>query len=260
ANGGVIAASPPGSTRAAAVLAAEGNRWVVTLIGALGDHPPADEEGWMRFAASLPIPAVHDLAASARPLSEITVYRYPANARRRYERLSRLPERLVVLGDALCSFNPVYGQGMSVAAMEARALGDCLTAGLEGLPRRFYARAAKIVDIPWAIATGEDLRSPAVEGPRPPGFRQLCRYLDRVHAVASVDPVVCERFFRVLSLLAPPSALLSPAVAWRVLTHPMPVEVGSPWPARAEDGPARPRLHAVPAPAVAQPSSGSRLR
>jgi 2-polyprenyl-6-methoxyphenol hydroxylase-like FAD-dependent oxidoreductase len=260
-NGGVIAGAPPGTRRVGAVLAAEGHRWVITLVGILGDHPPSDEDGWLRFAASLPVRAVHDLAASAKPLGDVTTYRYPANERRLYERLRELPEGYLVLGDALCTFNPIYGQGMSVAAMEARALEEDLTRGLEGLPHRFYRRAAKIIDIPWAIATGEDLLSPAVEGPRPPGFRQLSRYLERVHALASLDPLVCTRFFRVLNLLAPPSALLSPGVAWRVLTRSMPAGEGTPLPDRGEDGQAPRRLHAVPAPgAIAQSSSGSRLR
>jgi 2-polyprenyl-6-methoxyphenol hydroxylase-like FAD-dependent oxidoreductase len=227
--GAVVSGRPPDTTRYTAVLAAEGNRWVITLAGAIGDYPPSDERGWMQFAASLPVRDVHDLAASARPLGDITAYRFPANQRRLYERMKRLPERYVVIGDAICSFNPIYGQGMSAAAMEAEALDTTLGEGLDGVPRRFYARTRKIVDIPWAIATGEDLRFPQVEGPRPPGFRQVNRYLERVHAIASVDPVVCRRFFDVLNLLAPPTAVLSPGMAWRVLTRRAPRDQGTPW-------------------------------
>jgi hypothetical protein len=227
--GGVVSGRPPDTTRYTAVLAAEGSRWVITLAGAVGDYPPTDERGWMQFAASLPIPDVHDLAASARPLGDITSYRFSANQRRLYEKMTRMPERYVVIGDAICSFNPIYGQGMSAAAMEAEALDNSLGEGVEGVARRFYARARKIVDIPWAIATGEDLRFPQVDGPRPPGFHQVNRYLERVHAVASVDPVVCARFFDVLNLLAPPTAVLSPKIAWRVLACRAPRDRGTPW-------------------------------
>lgn len=143
--------------------------------------------------------------------------------------MKRFPERYVVVGDAICSFNPIYGQGMSVAAMEADALDATLGEGVDALARRFYARTRKIVDIPWAIATGEDLRFPQVEGTRPPGFHQVNRYLERVHAVASADPVVCRRFFDVLNLLAPPTAVLSPGIAWRVLARRKPRDAGTPW-------------------------------
>lgn len=227
--GAVISGRPPDTSRYTAVLAAEDNRWVITLAGAVGDYPPTDERGWMQFAASLPVRDVHDLAASARPIGDITGYRFPANQRRLYERMKRFPERYVVVGDAICSFNPIYGQGMSVAAMEADALDTTLGEGVDALARRFYARTRKIVDIPWAIATGEDLRFPQVEGTRPPGFHQVNRYLERVHAVASADPVVCRRFFDVLNLLAPPTAVLSPGIAWRVLARRKPCDAGTPW-------------------------------
>ena len=227
--GGVISGTPPVSTRYAAVLAAEGRRWVVTLVGILGDYPSTTEKDWIAFAATLPVPAVHQLVTSAPPLTDIVSYRFPANQRRLYERMKRFPSGYLVVGDAVCSFNPIYGQGMSVAATEAQALGDSLEDGLDGLSQRFYTRARKIVDIPWTIATGEDLRFPQVEGARPPGFRIVNRYLERVHAVASEDEFVCRKFFDVLNLLAPPPSLMSPAVAWRVLARRAPRGESSPW-------------------------------
>ena len=123
----------------------------------------------------------------------------------------------------------LYGQGMSVAATEAKALDDSLAAGLDGLAARFYAKASTIVDIPWLIATGEDLRYPQVEGTRPPGSSLVNRYLERVHAAASDDPVVCRKFFDVLNLLAPPSSLMAPAVMLRVLARRAPQGAGTPW-------------------------------
>ena len=236
-NGGIVAATPP-SARYGAVLAAEGNRWVVTLVGSLGDHPPLDESRWARFAGSLPVPAVLELVTAARPLTPITSYRFPANRRRLYERMRRFPEGYLVTGDAICSFNPVYGQGMSVAALEARALDESVEHDRDHLAVRFFARARRIVDIPWTIATGEDLRLPDVEGRRPPGAGLLNRYFDRVHAAASDDPVVCRKFFDVLNLLAAPPSLLSPSVAWRVLARTKPRGAGSPWGAASGREPA----------------------
>jgi 2-polyprenyl-6-methoxyphenol hydroxylase-like FAD-dependent oxidoreductase len=226
--GGVVAGTAPAETRTGAALAAEGNRWVITLVGSVGDYPPSDQEGWTRFAATLPSPVIHDLVASARPLTGIASYRFPSNQRRLYERMKRFPRGYLVIGDAICSFNPLYGQGMSVAATEARALDESLGAGMDGLAARFYAKASKIIDIPWLIATGEDLRYPQVEGTRPPGSSLVNRYLERVHAVASDDPVVCRKFFDVLNLLAPPASLMAPSVMFRVLARRAPRGAGTP--------------------------------
>jgi 2-polyprenyl-6-methoxyphenol hydroxylase-like FAD-dependent oxidoreductase len=228
-NGAIVAGTPPAETRYAAILAAEGGRWVITLIGMLGDYPPVEEAAWTRFAASLPVPVVHNLVTSARPLTEIVSYRFSANQRRLYERMKQFPEGYLVIGDAVCSFNPIYGQGMSVTATEAKALDQCLAAGTAALAKRFYARARKIIDIPWLIATSEDLRSPQVKGPRPPGSWLVNRYFDRVHAAASVDAAVCRKFFDFLTLLAPPRSLVSPTLVWRVLARRPPHDAGSPW-------------------------------
>jgi len=216
-SNGAIVSGIPNSTRYGAVLAAEGNRWVITLVGTVRDYPPSDETGWLQFAASLPVPVIHELASRARPLSDIIGYRFPANQRRLYEHMRHFPDGYLVLGDALCSFNPVYGQGMSVVALEAEALDEELSAGMHGLSARFYRRARKLIDIAWDIATGEDLRIPQVQGPRPLGFRILGRYLEQVHTVAAYDHLVCRKFMDVLNLLASPTSLMSPRVAWRVL-------------------------------------------
>ena len=230
-SGGVIAATPPQSTRYAAVLAAEDNRWILTLAGMLGDYPPADEAGWMAYARSLPVDAVHDLAATAPAIGGISTYRFSANQRRKYEKMPRFPDGFLAIGDALCSFNPIYGQGMSTAALEAQALEATVAEGLTSLAPRFYARARRIVDNAWAIATGEDLKYPQVQGMRPPGFALVNRYVTRVHAVAAEDCFVSRRFLDVLGLDASPASLLAPAVAWRVLARRVPRTAGSPWPA-----------------------------
>jgi hypothetical protein len=143
--------------------------------------------------------------------------------------LTRFPEGYVVTGDAVCSFNPFYGQGMSTAALEAKALEETAAAGTQDLASRFFVRVSKIVDSPWTIATGEDLRYREVEGKRSPGFTLVNRYLEPVHAIASDDPVVCRHFFDVLNLLAPPPSLMTPKLAWRVLTRRTPAGAGTPW-------------------------------
>jgi 2-polyprenyl-6-methoxyphenol hydroxylase-like FAD-dependent oxidoreductase len=215
--GAIIAGTAPQSTRFAAILGAEGNRWVVTLVGCLRDYPPTEFGAWKEFAKGLPTRDVLELVEGRTPLAPIVSYRFPANRHRHYEKLKDFPAGYLVIGDAVCSFNPIYGQGMSVALTEARALDDCLAVGDERLAARFFARVSKIIASPWAIATGEDFRYPQVEGTRPPGFGLVSRYMERAHRVAQSDPVVLRRFFEVASLLAPPPAMMAPAIAWRVL-------------------------------------------
>jgi len=131
--------------------------------------------------------------------------------------LSRFPGGFVAVGDAVCSFNPVYGQGMSVAAAAAETLAttiDELGGDLGRLPNVFFPRLAKVVDVPWMIAAGADYGWPAVEGVRPTGTSVMNRYLDRIHRAARVDKNVAHAFYRVATLTAPPTTLFAPRVVW----------------------------------------------
>lgn len=212
-----IAQHPP-NRRMGVAMAVEGDRWLVTLASILGEPPPTEIDAFVEWAAGLPSPGVHELIRGLEPVGEAASTGFPAHRRRRYERLRRLPERFVVMGDAVCSFNPVYGQGMSVAAKEAILLRDCLAAGgLEGLPRRFFSRVAKVVDAPWEIAVGGDLRFPEVEAERPLRVRLVNRYVERLLAAAHGDPVVAGAFFDVANLRAAPPSLLRPSIALRVI-------------------------------------------
>src|SRR5213078_3028205 len=104
------------------------------------------------------------------------------------ERLRRMPAGYVVVGDALCAFNPVYGQGMTVAAAEAEVLRDVLRDSHDNVPRRFYTRAARVIDIPWDMAAGGDLAIPSSVGKRTMKIRFLNRYVAKVLRAAEVDP------------------------------------------------------------------------
>ena len=216
---GILIAPAPGSRvkRGAGMLAQEGDRWLVTLAGYFGDHPPADEAGFLAFAKSLATPDVYDVIKDAEPLSEFATYKYAANQRRRYERLTRFPEGLLVFGDAICSFNPIYGQGMTVATLEAVTLRECLAEGGEELGRRFFTRVSKVVDVPWSLAVGADLRIPEVEGPRTPMVRFVNWYLGKLQIAARRDPVTTLALHRVANLVAPPPTILHPRIALRVL-------------------------------------------
>ena len=198
--------------RGGVIQVEEQGRAIVTLFGVLGDHPPLDDVGFEAFAATLPLPYLADAIRGATALDEAVLYRHPGSTRLRYDRLRRFPGGLLVIGDALCSFNPMYGQGMTVAALEAAKARD----GYADAPR-FFRAVRPLVDAPWQVATGGDLMFPAVQGPRPPMVRLVNRYLSRLHAAAAHDAVLSEAFIRVTNLLAPPQSLLRPALAMRVL-------------------------------------------
>ena len=217
ALGMIVPPNAPHETRGAALLAMEGDRWILTLIGMVGDRATADDAGFLAFARSLGAAEIGALAATARPVTDYVTYRFPASVRRRYERLRRFPRGFVVVGDALASFNPIFGQGMTVAAHEALALDAALRAGpLDTVAPRFFPRAARVIDNPWTLAAGEDLRYPQVPGARPLPLRVLHRYIGAVHAASAVDPHVCRAFHRVSNMLDAPPALLRPSVVARV--------------------------------------------
>ncbi|WP_254767423.1 FAD-dependent oxidoreductase [Salinilacihabitans rarus] len=213
----LVTAFPP-HTRGGAALPVEGDRWMVTLFGLHGDHPPRDPAGFREFAAGLPTPELsHLLDEQPRATEEITGYRFPASRRYRYEDLERFPEGLVVVGDAIASFNPIYGQGMSVAAFEALELHHALAAGgRDALARRFFERAAETVDAAWNMAVGGDHRFPRTVGPKPRGTDLANRYFSRLLRTAHADGVLADAFFRVLLMERPASSLLRPRIAWRV--------------------------------------------
>lgn len=195
----------------------EGGRAIVTLGGYGGTRPPLDVEGIRAYARSLLVPDIAEIFESSSLAAEPRPYRHADNYRRAYEALRAFPEGLVVLGDAICSFNPIYAQGMSVAAAEAVELARCLEAGTERIGLRFFRRAAKIVGEVWQMVVGNDLRIPQVEGPRPLPVRLVNAWIDRVQAAAARDDVVAAAFHRVLNLIDPPPALFEPRIVWRVL-------------------------------------------
>ena len=203
--------------RGGALARLEGDTWMLTLFGMLGDHPPRDPTGFDGFARSLRFPDLHDAIRGAEPMDDPVGFRFPANVRRRYERMRRFPDGLLVLGDAICSFNPIYGQGMTVAALQALAMRDHLRPGATLRTRSVLRALAGVTDAPWELAIGADLSVPEVHGPRPPRRRFASGYVRRLQAGAASDPELSRAFVRVTGLIDPPEALLRPAIALRVL-------------------------------------------
>ena len=212
----VIVGAEPGRPTGATFLEQEEDRWLLTLIGYRGHHPPVEPDRFLEFARTILPAHAHAALDGAEPVDDLAVHRYRASVRRRYERLERFPEGLLVFGDAMCSFNPAYGQGMSAAALQATALRDTLAKGGEQLAKRFFRTAARRIEVAWQMAVGADLALPEIDAPRTRSTRLVNAYLGWLLDTAEHDWTVAERFIRVSSLLAPPTTLLGPGTLGRV--------------------------------------------
>jgi hypothetical protein len=193
---------------------------LVSLLGGDGDYPPTDDAGFLEFARSLRSPALYEALVAAEPLTPVVSHRGTENRLRHYDRLAGFPDGVVAVGDAVCAFNPVYGQGMSAAALGAEVLDLWLREEAHRGPgggRVFQRRLARATAPAWQMATGADYRYRAVAGP-PQGWvaRLTGRYFDAVIRTATRRPWVRRRLADVLQLLRPPSALFGPGMLARV--------------------------------------------
>lgn len=220
----LILGKPPDQTRGGVLLPVENDRWHVTLVGVGGDYPPNDEAGFLEFAGTLRSGIIYDLISDARPLSPVTGYRSTKNRRRHYEKLSRWPKGFIVMGDALCAFNPVYAQGMTVAAQQAIVLEQCLDKNPqnsfheENMARNFQREVVQAIETPWMMAVTDDVRWPETEGGNS-GFPEHLKhlYLDAVIALATESPEIDELFAQVAHLVEPVDKLFHPRVALRAV-------------------------------------------
>jgi 2-polyprenyl-6-methoxyphenol hydroxylase-like FAD-dependent oxidoreductase len=214
-----INTTPPAGKRLAAIFPMEGQQWMVTLAGTCGDYPPTDEEGYRAFARTLPAPNASEIIEGETPVGEIVQFRFPSNYRRHYEKLARFPKQLLVLGDTISSFNPIYGQGMTISAIEAETLATVLaepTTTPDTLFPTFLKRILPLINDAWGLATGEDFRHPEVEGKRPPGSAIMHKFMEAVARTGHKDPVVHATFLKIINMQVPPTVLFSPNILWRV--------------------------------------------
>jgi hypothetical protein len=197
-------------------LLPDGETVELSLTGVLGDHAPTDPEGFLAYIKSLPLPDHYEYVHDAEPVDEPVQFKFPASVWRHYEQLTRFPGGLLVMGDAVCSFNPVYAQGMTVAGMEALTLQKHLQnpAGLNAVA--FFGEIAGQIAGPWQFSAIADLGYPGVEGERTNEVRLVNQYIPAVLAAAAHDPVVTNAFLQVAGLVADPMSLMRPDIAVRV--------------------------------------------
>lgn len=223
-----VQSAPPQRKRGAILFRVEDNRWLVTLIGGGRDYPPSDEAGFLEFARGLPVSIIYDAISSAEPLSPIKTHRATENRLRRFERAKQLPDNFLLLGDAVCAFNPVYGQGMTIAALGTLTLQKMLReqqrlhpdGSLRGLARRFQRELAKVNKAPWLMATGEDYRYHETDGAGPGMMTRFMHfYMDEVLRLATQSVAVRKVLLEAFSMLIPPTALFRPRVLFPVLAE-----------------------------------------
>ena len=213
----ILTAGTPANPRAGFLAATEGGRHILTIAGMCGNYPPTDPAGFDAFVAGLPTADIAAAIAGAEPLDDPVPFRFPASVRHRYERLTSFPVGLLVIGDAVCSFNPVYGQGMTVAAAEAVTLRGLLARRAVPDARHYFRAIAAVIDVPWDVAVGADLAFPSVPGKRSPKVRLVNAYMPRLHAAAAHDTALAAALVRVLGLKDRPEGLLRPDRVLRVL-------------------------------------------
>lgn len=224
----------PADTRGGGIFCIEGGRYLVSAQGYHKDYAPTDWEGFLAYFKSHPFPVIYETIKNCEPIGEATEYRYAAYLRRHYEKLSDFPKGLVVLGDAICSLNPVYGQGMTVAAKEVEHLDQCLQkCASEGhindkFALEFFKGATKFVDAAWDAITVEDFRYPQTRGQRPRGYA-FAKWLNRrFFALSATDKEFSVAFTKVIGLVEPPESMLKPKYLFKALFAKMPEYQGEP--------------------------------
>jgi 2-polyprenyl-6-methoxyphenol hydroxylase-like FAD-dependent oxidoreductase len=210
----------PAQRAAGVLLPIEDDRWLMLYGGWHLEHPPADAASWEAAVRDLPDPVMSEVMDRAEPLTDPVVHRFPSSRRRRFEALDRLPGGFVALGDTVCSFNPIYGQGMTVAALEAAALGTVLDRHPDAgaaMAADFYRAAATVIATPWQFAAGADFAYPQTTGPRPRGTGLTNWFAYRISRASQVSADINATFMAVQQLVTPPSVLTRPAFVARVL-------------------------------------------
>lgn len=212
---------PPMNTRMGFLVPIENDTWACTFAGFNRDYPPSDREGLLAFAASLPSMEIYHALRGAEPVSKVASYRNAPNRRRHFELLQNPIEGLVCVGDSACTFNPVYGQGMTVALLGVEILDELLRRrGVSrGLTRHYFKRLAAVTRIPWLMATNEDSRHPQTVNPnRGLASRVLMSLVDRLSSVAATDHAAFVAFLEMMHMTRSPAVALRPSLLFDVLT------------------------------------------
>jgi 2-polyprenyl-6-methoxyphenol hydroxylase-like FAD-dependent oxidoreductase len=207
------APAKPGGSRGGSLFPVEGDRWHVTVTGFGGDYPPVEPVAYLEYLRGFRVPAIYEAVRDAEPVSQVFGSRSTENRHLHLERARAWPRGFMVVGDAAVHLNPVYAQGMTLAALAGEALHRCLSAGDDRLPERFHKALDRAVQAPWMLATSVDLQVPQRRGsPAPAGFGVMSFYMDQLMRLAPRHNPTARRFAEVLHLVRHPMSLMSPRI------------------------------------------------
>jgi 2-polyprenyl-6-methoxyphenol hydroxylase-like FAD-dependent oxidoreductase len=213
---------PPRNRLNAILMPVEGGEWIVSIGGSHDSKPPEDEGGFIEFLRRLRTPTIYNAVKGAKRRGNIARYGLKASRWRRFEKLPQFPAGLLPLGDTICRFNPVYGQGMSVAAKEALLLHSLLeSAGAEGtglqkLACEFFVQAHPIIDAPWWQAAIPDFLDPLTTGERPADLKDALKFGAAMAKLAYRDAAIHKLMIEVQHLLKPRSVFRDPEIYERI--------------------------------------------
>jgi flavin-dependent dehydrogenase len=222
----VVNGRAPEARRSGFISNVEGGRWIVSLNGYFGDHAPTDEEGFLEFARGMPVPDLYEYIRKAKPLTQPVTHKIPSSRWLHYEKMARMPEGFVLLGDSVCALNPVFGQGITVISLGAKLLEEAVArartspGGLHrGMARGFQKELSTLVGLCWGLTTTMDLAHPETRGKRPPGLKAVLWILQNMVDMTSLDAKTCHAFYEVLHMRKGAEGLLQPAFAASLLGY-----------------------------------------
>jgi len=211
----LMLAVPP-CFRAAYLTPVDGGLWLATMYGRGRDTAPRDAEGFIAWTRGLPHPVIHQMLARAEPVSDFKTYKIPFGVWYRYDQMPGFPDGLLPMGEALASFNPMYGQGMSLAAGQALSLREAILDGLDSnLATRYFDSCNALNGVGWSVMETRDFAYDCTSGERPPDLEDRWRKAAAIRRLAEVDPEVHALSVRVTHLLEPPSVLARPDIVER---------------------------------------------
>jgi 2-polyprenyl-6-methoxyphenol hydroxylase-like FAD-dependent oxidoreductase len=206
----------PTSSRRAILLPMEGDRWMLSTMGRGKEEPPADWDSLLRFLRQLATPTIYNAVRNLTPAGELTRFAFTESIWRHFEEVEAFPDGLIPIGDAICRFNPMYGQGMTVASREAHLLHRLLSSRasasdpLEGLGQTFLAEAKPMIETPWMMAAIPDFAFPYTRGERPVDLAERLRFAGALSRAAARDAAVQRTVVEVWHMLQPRSAYQDP--------------------------------------------------
>jgi 2-polyprenyl-6-methoxyphenol hydroxylase-like FAD-dependent oxidoreductase len=211
----LMLAIPPGR-RAAYLTPVDGGLWLATMYGRGGDMAPRDAEGFVEWSKGLPHPVIYEKLSQAEPVSDFRIYKIPYGIWNRYDQMPRFPGGLLPMGEAMTSFNPMYGQGISLSAAQALALRSVLANSLNGdLAARYFAKCNELNSIGWSVMETRDLAYASTDGERPADLEERWRVGAAIRRLGEQDSEIHALSVRVTHLLEPPSALARPDIIER---------------------------------------------